>query len=144
MPRPIVLIADDDPGVRVVARRFLQADGYDVIEAADGDAALALLDNSAPVDLLYADLAMPGMQGEEMARHARLKHPDLKILHVSGVIDRLLNERPVLWQDEAFLEKPFTASGLQEAVALLLFGSLKKRRERDDGLRHRSITNVAA
>jgi CheY-like chemotaxis protein len=126
MPRPVVLIADDDSGVRAVARRSLQADGYETLEAADGDAALAILEHGAPVDLLFADLAMPGMPGEEMARRARLVRPDLKILYVSGVIDRLFDDRPMLWEGEAFLEKPFTAQGLLEAVALLLFGSVKK------------------
>jgi FixJ family two-component response regulator len=73
-----------------------------------------------------ADLEMHELAGEEMARRGRAARPDLKVLYVSGVIDRLLNERPTLWEGEAFLEKPFTAAGLREAVALLLFGTLSK------------------
>ena len=56
---------------------------------------------------------------------ARVLRPELKVLYVSGFVDRLLNERPILWEDEAFLEKPFTFEGLTEAVSLLLFGTLK-------------------
>jgi hypothetical protein len=47
------------------------------------------------------------------------------VLYVSGYVDRLLNERPLLWEGEAFLEKPFTFEGLSQAVSLLLYGTLK-------------------
>ena len=117
--RPIVLVVDDNGAIRHVARRILEADGYRVVEASNGIEALA-------IDLLMADLEMPELAGEEMARRCRIARPDLKVLYVSGMIDRLLNERPMLWEGEAFLEKPFTAAGLREAVALLLFGTLSK------------------
>ena len=126
MRRPLVLVADDEPSVRTLARRFLELAGYDVLEAADGEAALSLIQGGNAIDLLIADLAMPGMPGEEMARRARLARPDLKILYVSGVIDRLFDDRPQLWEGEAFLEKPFSSASLSEAVSLLLFGTTRK------------------
>ena len=85
-----------------------------------------MLATAQKVDLLIADLEMPELAGEEMVRQSRLARPDLKVLYVSGVIDRLLNDRPQLWEGEAFLEKPYTAKGLREAVALLLYGTLQK------------------
>lgn len=61
-----------------------------------------------------------------MVRRVRASRPDLKVLSVTAHIDRLMDERPVLWKDEAFLDKPFTKEGLLEAVALSLYGSIQK------------------
>jgi hypothetical protein len=52
--------------------------------------------------------------------------PDLRVLYVSAVIDRLLDEHPVLRESEAFLHKPFSPVALIEAVNLLVYGHLKK------------------
>jgi CheY-like chemotaxis protein len=127
MRQPVVLVADDESSIRTIARQYLEGDGYDVLEAADGHAAVAVVEGSAAIDLLIADLVMPGMPGEELARRARLARPDLKILYVSGMIDRLLDKRQVLWEGEAFLEKPFSEASLREAVTLLLFGTTRNR-----------------
>jgi two-component system cell cycle sensor histidine kinase/response regulator CckA len=124
---PVVLVVDDEDSIRQMARRILEGDGYQVIEACNGVEAVKLLAKDTPVDLLMADLAMPELSGEEMARQFRAARRDLKVLYVSGVIDRLLDERPILWEGEAFLSKPFTPNGLREAVALLLYGTLKKK-----------------
>ena len=125
---PIVLVVDDEGAVRGVARRILESDDYAVIEASSGDEAAALLSIGMELDLLLTDLDMPGLTGEHLAQTFRADRPDLKILYVSGVVDRLLDERPVLGDGEAFLAKPFTQTGLLEAVALLLFGSLSHAR----------------
>ena len=124
--RPVVLMAEDESIIRAMARRILEGGGYDVIEAVDGVEAVKVLASGRKVDLLMADLEMPNLAGEEMVRQCRVTHPDLKVLYVSGVVDRLLDERPVLWEGEAFLNKPFTPGGLIEAVNLLLYGSLNK------------------
>jgi len=123
---PVVLVADDESIVRDLARRILEMDGYRIVEAVDGAEAVKLLAGGAEIDLLMADLEMPNLAGEEMVRQCRLTHPDLKVLYVSGVIDRLLDARPMLWEGEAFLYKPFTPAGLLEATSLLLYGTLKK------------------
>jgi CheY-like chemotaxis protein len=120
----IVLIVDDEPGVRALERRILEGGGYQVIEAADGSAAVAMIESSAHVDFLIADLDMPVMQGEEMARRIRGRRPDLRVLYVTAHSERLFNERPELIDGEAFLDKPFTTRGLLEAVSLLKNGSL--------------------
>jgi CheY-like chemotaxis protein len=125
---PIVLVVDDECAVRGVARRILESDNYAVIEASSGDEAMALLSVGMELDLLLTDLDMPGLPGEHLAQTFRADGRDLKVLYVSGVIDRLLDERPVLGEGEAFLTKPFTQTGLLEAVALLLFGSLTRAR----------------
>jgi len=123
--QPIVLVVDDEETIRQAARRILETSGYKILEAENGVRALELLADGTPVDLLMADLQMPELTGEEMARQLRARRPELKVLYVSGYVDRLLDERPILWEDEAFLEKPFTFDGLTEAVSLLLFGTVK-------------------
>jgi two-component system, cell cycle sensor histidine kinase and response regulator CckA len=120
--KALVMVVDDEEGVRKLARRALELAGFRVIEARDGMEALALLDDAAPVDLLCADMNMPILSGDEMARQFRLRQPDLKVLYVSGYVDSLFEKRHTLWQGEAFLEKPFTSKGLLQAVSLLLYG----------------------
>jgi len=119
-------MAEDESVIRQMARRILENRGYSVIEAADGAEAVKILADGARIDLLMADLEMPKLAGEEMVRQCRAAQPDLKVLYVSGVVDRLLDQRPVLWEGEAFLNKPFTPNGLVEAVNLLIYGSLTK------------------
>lgn len=123
----IVVIVEDEDAIRILERRVLEADGYTVIEASDGLEGMAILSKGGHADLLLADLDMPGLSGDEMVSRVRTTRPDLKVLYVTGHIDKLMDARP-LWEGEAFLDKPFTAAGLTEAVSLLLHGTLQKRR----------------
>jgi two-component system cell cycle sensor histidine kinase/response regulator CckA len=127
-PSPTILVVDDEEQIRQLARRFLEEEGYHVIEAGSGLDAIALLEGGMALALLIADLNMPELGGDEMVRRIRATRRDLRVLYVTGHIDQLMNERPVLWEGEAFLEKPFNAAGLLEAVALLLYGTLKKKK----------------
>jgi CheY-like chemotaxis protein len=120
-----VLVVDDEAPIRMLARRVLEDAGYQVTEAAGGLDAIELLSKGTTLDLLMADLDMPNLGGDEMVRRIRSTRPDLKVLYVTGHIDRLMDARQ-LWEGEAFLEKPFTAAGLREAVSLLIYGVLKK------------------
>jgi CheY-like chemotaxis protein len=124
--KPRVLVVDDEPGIRQLERRILENDGYEIVEAAGAPDALNRIEGGQAFDLLIADLDMPGLTGEEMVRRIRTTRPDLTVLYVTGYIDRLLDVRPMLWAGEAFLEKPFAAAGLSEAVAMLLYGTLKQ------------------
>jgi CheY-like chemotaxis protein len=116
----LVLVVDDEIAVRSMETRILQAGGYDVRDAPGAAEAFAMLDAGLAPDLVIADLDMPGLSGEEMVRHIHASRPNLKVLYVTGNIDRLLDSRSLLWEGEAFLDKPFTANGLLEAVSLLL------------------------
>jgi two-component system cell cycle sensor histidine kinase/response regulator CckA len=125
---PVVLVVDDEPPIREMERRILEKRGYRVIEAPGGAEGVAILKDGKPIDLLIADLDMPDIPGEEMVRQIRGARPDLKVLYVTAHIDRLLDVRATLWEGEAFLDKPFTSKGLEEAVALLLYGTLSAER----------------
>lgn len=124
-PLTSVLVVDDEPMIRQISRRTLEACGYQVAEAASGLEAIELLSHGTPLDLLIADLDMPELTGDEMVRRIRAARPDLKVLYVTGHIDLVMDARP-LWDGEAFLDKPFSPTGLREAVALLLYGTLKE------------------
>jgi len=121
---PLVLVVDDEEPIRQLERRILESGGYRVIEASRALEAFALLQKDLQVDLVIADLQMPDLGGEEMARRIRRDRPDIRVLYVTGHIDELMDERSTLWEGEAFLDKPFTAKALLEAVSLLLYKKL--------------------
>lgn len=121
----VVLVVDDEERMREVERRILETGPYQVIEASGARDAFAILRTEQQVDLVIADLDMPGMTGEEMVMHIRAARPHQKVLYVSGNVDRLLDARKILGDGEAFVDKPFTARMLLEAVSLLLFDTLR-------------------
>ena len=124
--RGTVLVVDDEPGVRALARRILEGGGYGVVEAGNGAEALAIMEGSARIDFLMADLDMPVMRGEEMAKRIRALRPDLRVLYVTAHSEQLFKDRPELIDGEAFLDKPFTVRGLLEAVSLLKAGYINE------------------
>jgi len=110
-----ILLVDDDPDVRAVAAAMLRDAGHTVIEAGSGGAALERLVETVPrIGLLIADLAMPGMNGFELARAARQERPDLPILFVTGFADMTRAEDA---DHQTVLQKPFRAEELNAKVA---------------------------
>jgi two-component system cell cycle sensor histidine kinase/response regulator CckA len=124
---PRVLVVDDEESVRAFGERALASAGYDVVSAADGHAALRLIEHQGPFDLFLIDLMMPGMNGDELVRRLRAMEPDAKVLYFTGHADRLFTGKPILWEHEAFVEKPITTKALREAVSMLLFGHTEGR-----------------
>ena len=119
---PRVLVVDDEESVRWFAEGALYHAGYEVAVASEGSEALRIAEEQGPFDLLLADLVMREMRGDELARQVRRLYPDMKVLYFTGYSDRLFEDRKVLWEKEAFIEKPVTVKGLLEAVSLILFG----------------------
>jgi CheY-like chemotaxis protein len=121
-----VLIVDDEEAIRRLAERVLRRGGYETAMAADGPEALRIAEEQGPFNLVLADVVMPGMPGNELGRRLRCVDPELRILYLTGYADRLFAEKAVLWENEAFLEKPVTTNGLLEAVSLMLFGHTRQ------------------
>ncbi|HKT80228.1 MAG TPA: response regulator [Vicinamibacterales bacterium] len=113
-----VLLADDEPTVRDVVKRCLEGLRVTVVEASCGEDALDCAGGS--IDLLITDEVMEGIQGHELARRLRAQNPRLKVLYLTGHADDLFDAKPAMGDHEAFLEKPFTSSGLREAIAMLV------------------------
>src|SRR6187455_879768 len=91
--RPAVLVVDDDDAIRGVVRTVLEADGFQVVEAADGPAALLLLDsiNGRGPELVVLDIMMPGIDGIEVCR--RIDHERVKVVMLSARDDAETRDR---------------------------------------------------
>src|SRR5688572_27368346 len=118
----MILVVDDDADVRAMIKRALTELGYPVIEAADGEQALAKLADASP-DLVILDYVMPGMDGAEVAREIAQIDPELPIIFSTGHV-ALRALRSAAGDDAAILEKPF---GLDELAALIT-EKLRRRR----------------
>ncbi|MCP5059215.1 MAG: response regulator [bacterium] len=117
-----ILLVEDDEAVRRMARRILEAHGYDVVEAANGPDALAICETrEQPIDLLLTDMVMPEMDGGELARRTRRLRPELRaVLTMSGYSRFGAENTSPLPADEARLRKPFTVNELLESVGWAL------------------------
>jgi len=128
--RPInVLIVDDEEPVRKFVDRVMRDAGFTTAQACDGAEALDVASKVGTVDLLVTDVMMPQMLGDELARRLRQSEPAVKVLYLTGYSDRLFKEKVTLWADEAYLDKPCSVKGLQQAASLLLFGQLERPAE---------------
>lgn len=116
-----VLFVEDDADVRATTVRVLRAAGYKVLEASDGEDALAQLEHAdAPVDLVVADVVMPRMGGAELVRRLRERWPHIRVLYTSGYPGDSPQVAEVESTGELILPKPFTSSILLFEVRLLL------------------------
>lgn len=114
-PEAAVLVVEDDPAVRAVTVRLLQGAGYSVNEAADGAAALDVLEKRGPPDLLLSDVVLPrGMDGYALASQARMRYPGIRVLLMSGYPRDALAGADS--SDVRLLRKPFTSRQLHRAV----------------------------
>jgi two-component system cell cycle sensor histidine kinase/response regulator CckA len=115
-----IMLVEDDPSLREIARRVLSDEGYVVVEARSGEEALTIADEKGrSFDVLVTDMMMPGIKGWEVARAVKVTHPRCAMIYVSGYVDsaRLRQELP---DDAVFLGKPFTPPRLLEAVAAVV------------------------
>jgi PAS domain S-box-containing protein len=120
-----ILLVDDDDDVRAVAAAMLRDAGHSVIEAGSGGAALEHLSRDDPhIDLLIADIAMPGMSGTRLAQVARQTRPDLPILFISGFADLAARGDGMA---ETVLQKPFRAEELNAKVAAIFSQTAPRR-----------------
>jgi two-component system, cell cycle sensor histidine kinase and response regulator CckA len=119
-----IFVVEDEPTVRRLACRVLQADGYRVIEAGDPAAALRIArEQDHPVDLLVTDIVMPGMTGPALAERLLARWPLLKVLYITGYAEEAIERQGVLPAGGALLEKPFTAQQLAQHVRQALVGA---------------------
>jgi CheY-like chemotaxis protein len=115
--RPIVLFVEDDVLLRLMIADELRSNGLSVVEAANADEALMVLRSSAPVDLLFTDIRMPGsMDGLALAALMRTTQPELRIIVASGH----LPEWPSRGIADAFFFKPYDAETVVKRVKELL------------------------
>lgn len=111
-----VLVVDDDDAIRGVVRSVLEADGFEVVEAADGPAALLLLDaiNGRGPDMVVLDVMMPGIDGIEVCK--RVDHDRVKVVMLSARDDADTKDRARAAGADLYLTKPFSAIELLDAL----------------------------
>jgi len=118
-----ILVVEDEAPVRAVTRQLLERNGYTVLEAADGPAALALVDGDAGgrhIELLLTDVIMPGMSGRELADQLKSRRPEVRVLFMSGYTDDAVVRHGMLEPGLAYLEKPFRPQSLLRKVRSVL------------------------
>ncbi len=116
-----ILVVEDDAEVRAFAATALSGLGYDVLQAADGPAALALLPAAGAIDLLLTDVVLPrGMNGREVADEFRRRYPAIAVLFTSGYAQNAIDHNGRLDDDVDFLAKPYTRENLAHRVRAAL------------------------
>jgi CheY-like chemotaxis protein len=122
-----VLVVEDDSLVRSMVCRALSEAGFRVIEAANGDEALALVrSDSAGIDAVLTDLAMPELGGRELAQRLLAEWPELPVVFMSGYTYDDVTRRGLLDAGVPFLEKPLSPEALSRKMRQVLEGAPRK------------------
>ena len=118
---PTVLLVEDEDSVRRVIHKFLEREGYQLLEARNAEEAEDIARvYEEPIHILVTDVMMPGMTGPELAERLARLRPDMKVLFVSGYRHDTLEHEGLLLGQVNLLPKPFPASELLRRVQLLL------------------------
>ena len=123
-PHGTILLVDDDPDIRSLARTFLVHEGYRVFTSGDAERATHVFRSASEIDLLIVDLYLPERSGMELAKDLKALRQDLPILMISGgFLDPALRDQ---LQDQGwrFLAKPFSLPELLATVHLILDASM--------------------
>jgi PAS domain S-box-containing protein len=114
-----ILFVEDDPAVRILTERILRTAGYHVLVGVDGQHALEILRANPAINLLVTDVIMPGMNGRQLADRITAILPGLPVIftsaHTRGVLTHTRDDPAV-----AFLEKPYTTTGITQKVRAVL------------------------
>ncbi|WP_268988807.1 PAS domain S-box protein [Stutzerimonas stutzeri] len=116
----IVLVVDDEPAVRMLVVEILQELGYRVLQAADGNEGLRILQSGAPIALLVTDVGLPGgMNGRQLADAARQRDPLLNVLFITGYAESAVMGSGQLEPGMRIVTKPFSIDTLAARIAEL-------------------------
>jgi two-component system, cell cycle sensor histidine kinase and response regulator CckA len=119
-PKTILLVDDDNKRVCDITGQLLRLQGFKVLTATSGEAALSLAKaHAGPIDLLIADVVMPGLKGPQVAERLRASRQEVRVLFISGLVGEAglaSHRRPAT----GFLAKPFDGDTLAEKVQQVL------------------------
>jgi CheY-like chemotaxis protein len=106
--RPVVLVVEDDFLIRIGAVEMIEAAGFDVVEAANADEAMKILEVRLDITVVFTDIQMPGsMDGLKLAAAIRGRWPPIKIVATSGIVDVRKVDLP---EGGRFLPKPYSSA----------------------------------
>jgi signal transduction histidine kinase len=115
-----ILLVEDDAAVRELTREILQLSGYQVVESAGGREAFGAIERAGgKIDLVVADLVMPGMGGDEFAQLLEARYPEVRVLYASGHTDRPVAV-PLQPRYRELIRKPFKSDELVRKISDLL------------------------
>ena len=118
-----ILVVEDHEEVRDTAVEFLQAAGYDVLVAANGDSALQMLQDGTMVDLIFTDVVMPGLiKSSDLAAWAKVQVPPVAVLFTSGHTRDIISRNHQLSPDTHLLSKPYGPDALMAMIQHVLGG----------------------
>ena len=126
LPRPdrgqeTILLVEDETNLRRLARQYLETQGYKILEAEDGAAALQIVEgHKGAIDLLLTDVVMPGMNGRELAVAITADRPEIRVLYMSGYTENAIGHNGTLDAGINLLQKPFSLPALKDKVREVL------------------------
>jgi len=116
-----ILLVEDETNLRRLARQYLETQGYKILEAEDGAAALQIVDGyRGAIDLLLTDVIMPGMNGRELATNVAKLLPGVRVLYMSGYTENAIGHDGTLDAGINLLQKPFSLPALKDRVREVL------------------------
>jgi two-component system cell cycle sensor histidine kinase/response regulator CckA len=115
-----VLVVEDADGLRELAKRMLEKQGYRVLVASNAGEALGQFDRTPSIDVILTDVIMPGGSGPELTRQLIRLRPGLKVIYMSGYTEDAITHHGVLDPGIAFIHKPFTAETLGQKIREVL------------------------
>lgn len=119
----VILVVDDNDELRTFIRHALELSDYSVLEAADGESALAILEKATAIDLVLSDVMLPVMKGPEIVNKVRDKFPEVKVIFMSGyIVEGIVNQdvEQIVSSGQNFLTKPFPTRKMLETIQEVL------------------------
>ncbi|MCM2442634.1 response regulator [Agrobacterium vitis] len=116
--RPVILVVEDSPLIRMGAIDLVKSAGYEALEAGDADEAIRVLESRDDIDLVFTDVQMPGtMDGIKLSHYIRDRWPPVKLIVTSGAA---IIKESMLPGGSRFFSKPYDELTITEAMAQLL------------------------
>jgi CheY-like chemotaxis protein len=123
---PTILVVDDDRSVRDLIKRMLEPEGYSVLTADGGKAAIKIAsDPDVLVDILVTDIIMPHMNGKELANRISSMKPYIKVIFISAYTADLILTHNLCPEGSDFIKKPFSKESLLEKISRVWSSSPK-------------------
>jgi PAS domain S-box-containing protein len=121
-----ILLVEDEDGVRNLAQRVLERQGYSIVEARNGKEALDIVEHyGRPIHLVLTDVVMPVMNGQQMVESLRTNLPNVKVIYMSGYTDDTVFRHGINHDLQSFLQKPFLPAELAHKVRSVLDAKLR-------------------
>jgi CheY-like chemotaxis protein len=117
-----VLVVEDEAAVRMLVVELLGDLGYQVMEAKDGQSAMAIVDSDRRIDLLITDVGLPIMNGRQLAEFARARRPELKVLFMTGYAEQAAVRSKFVGVGMDMIAKPFAMEALTARVREMIEG----------------------